>query len=162
MEATMRITKAEVLKLARAEWPGAAIRENRNAPTREQREAARALAQAARAKRDEVTVALAAMGKMGDPRHQLAALLEAVVFVCDVDAQEPSLSKLREARRVAEDFIALRDSLPTHDDLNPPNRHGERWQVVTTSSDGPLPFNHIHIRAWADTLEELAEKIKSR
>ena len=155
----VRHTKASVLVDARKRFgKNVVLDERKNAATAAEREADRERRKKLRATDEEIKAKLVAMGKASRPHNQLMALLEAVAFACDVDAQEPSLSKLKAARVKAKEYIDLCEARPDPDEMNLGLGESYRWSLWRVS-DGPLRC--IFVLKRADSLSEIAEFITS-
>jgi hypothetical protein len=80
--------------------------------------------------------------------------LEFVAFCCDVDAGEPSLSQLKEARKVAERFVQLSDTIAEREkDIKAIRTHSYRWTA------GYINFA-FHVLAETDTLAEMMAMVE--
>ena len=146
------MTARQVQKQARARWgERATLRENKRALGLREREAAHARLRAIHERIRDIDAELKAM-----PPNWLASFVSAARFVADVDGQEPSLTGLRTWLVVAErhaELLEERRDLRT--EQNGLGGHSKRWSVGV--EDGMFR----HVRAEADTLDELAAMIEN-
>ena len=144
------MTHRELERMARERYgPQALVIIDRTRPDKARREEIRARRKAARERRAQIE------GEIKDLGDVLGRLAVAGRFALDVDGDEPSWTKLRQAVEAAErldelrrENAGLRDALNDYEDIRC------RYEVLVQFGVGR------EIKCQADTAEELAEMIR--
>ncbi len=148
-------TKAECLRLARkAIHRKAEIRENKAAPTHEQRQARRARMAEIKAEQEAITAGLKSL------KDHAEKLLTAAKFVCDVNGDSPSIEQLMpavERSQRAFDLLESKRQLQVEFEKLRSGLHQYRFDVATIHAG---PFPHYSIECSSDTLAELEDKLR--
>ena len=152
-------TAKQALAAARRRWGKKAfVKENKTAMTAAQREQHQAhvksLSEAIKGLDDQLKA----------QKLNWTEFLKAAEFCCDVDAQEPSLSQLKEAARAARLFV---DTRQERDQLEEEKKRlrgqgsCKRWDAGYV---GTIPGMGAYygVECSADTLDELIEKIEPK
>lgn len=147
-------TKAQALAAARKRWgKRAAIEENKNAATREEREAAFARSKEIVERRTTITTEQQAC------KWSIRDLMKQARFVVDVKGGNPSIDELEKVLTRAERWHELEDErLAIREEQQRLPMHSYRWTAGHIGS--PIP--HFVVEAQADTLDELMEKIEQK
>ena len=150
---TATATKSAALAAAKRKWGKRAyVEERRNAPTADERAAnharVREIIEQEKANEQAIKLLGAWPGK----------LAEAARFVVDVNGDEPSIPQLREAiEKVEELNVRIGDRRAMREEREHLPTHSKRWKAGIVNDVAGIGFSHV--RADADTLEELIEKI---
>lgn len=147
-------TKGSALALAKRKYgKKAIIQERRNAPTREEREAAQA-----RSKEIGERLKVIAADQLSLKGWQ-DRLTKAARFVVDVDGDDPSVEQLRPCVIDAERYAALTEEyLDLKKEREQLPSHGYRWTAGNITGAGGIKF--LSVKDQADTLAELVEKME--